>query len=81
MKARYPIDGASFGPEALKIMSEAFDVAWESIAANFGDEPRTIEVARLKLAEALLSVFTEDSHDADVLAIIALQAMAKSYRC
>jgi hypothetical protein len=28
MKVRQLIDGASFGPDALKAIGEAFDVAW-----------------------------------------------------
>jgi hypothetical protein len=36
MKARRLIDGASFGPAAMKAIGEAFDAAWTEIAANFG---------------------------------------------
>jgi hypothetical protein len=39
MKARALIDGASFGPEALKAMGQAFDQAWAEIEAHFGDDP------------------------------------------
>jgi len=52
MKARRLIDGAAYGPNALKALGQAFDEVWASIAGNFGD----IERARLKLATALLSV-------------------------
>ena len=38
MKARQLIDGASFGPEALKAIGQAFDKAWLEIAGNFGDD-------------------------------------------
>lgn len=34
MRARQLIDGASFGPDALKAIVEAFDQAWSEIAAN-----------------------------------------------
>jgi hypothetical protein len=74
------IDATSFGPEALKVIREAFDKAWSSIAGNFGDEPSVVEAARHKLANALLSVASDDSRDPDVLAVAALQAMARSYR-
>jgi hypothetical protein len=30
-KARNLIDGASFGPEALKAIGEAFDAAWAAV--------------------------------------------------
>ena len=39
MKARALIDGASFGPDALKAIGRAFDDAWAQIAGNFGDDP------------------------------------------
>ena len=32
MRARQLIDGASFGPEALKAIGDAFDAAWAEIA-------------------------------------------------
>jgi hypothetical protein len=80
MKARKLIDGASFGPDALKVIGKAFDDAWLEIAANFGTDPLQIETARLRLAEAVLSVAHEDSRHAEVLKRAALQRMALDYR-
>jgi len=80
MKARQMIDGASFGPATLKAMGEAFDQAWRQIAKNFGDNPAQVENARLRLAEAMLSIATEDSTDVAALKAGALQAMALDYR-
>ena len=79
MKARQLIDAASYGPEALKAMGQAFDEAWQTIEGNFGHDPQDIEKARLRLARALLSVASEDSRDVEVLRRGALQAMALSY--
>ena len=80
MKARRLIDGASFGPDALKALGQAFDEAWAEIAGNFGNEPAVIESARLTLAEALLSVADDDSRDVEALKQAALQRMAVDYR-
>jgi len=80
MKARRVIDGAAFGPETLKALGEAFDQAWAQIAGNFGDTPLQVENARLRLAEALLSIATEGSMDVAALKAGALQAMALDYR-
>jgi hypothetical protein len=80
MKARRMIDGASYGPDALKAIGQAFDEAWRDIAGNFGDDPRDIEIARVRLAKALLSVACEDSRDAKALKNGALQAIALEYR-
>ena len=63
MKARQLVAGASLGPEALKVAYAAFDQAWETIAANFGNDNDAAEAARLKLANAILAVMREDSRD------------------
>ena len=42
MRARRLIDGASFGPDALKVIYQAFDEAWVSVAGNFGEEPAVV---------------------------------------
>jgi hypothetical protein len=80
MKARSLIDGASYGPDALKAIGRAFDEAWAQIAGNFGSDPVVIDAARLKLANALLSVADDDSRDVEVLRQAALQRMALDYR-
>src|SRR5688572_26967192 len=77
MRARKLIDGASFGPETVKAMGEAFDEAWAEIAEHFGDSSTH---ARLKLAEAMLSVANDGSTDVAALKAGALQAMAMDYR-
>ena len=78
--ARELIDGASFGPDALKAIGQAFDLAWAEIANNFGNDTIDVEKARLRLAKALLSVAHEDSREVDVLKRAALQRMALDYR-
>jgi hypothetical protein len=80
MKARQLIDGASFGPEALKAIGQAFDEAWKTIEDNFGNDPQQVETARLKLANALLSIASQDSRDVEVLKTAALEVMARDYR-
>ena len=79
-RARELIDGASFGPDALKAIGQAFDLAWAEIANNFGNDTIDVEKARLRLAKALLSVAHEDSREVDVLKRAALQRMALDYR-
>jgi hypothetical protein len=80
MRARRLIDGASFGPEAVKAIGEAFDRAWADIADHFGSDPADIDEARYKLATALLAIATEDSRDVGALKTGALQRMALDYR-
>jgi len=68
---------ASYGPDALKTMTQAFDQSWAVIAGNIRQAGRA--AARLRLASALLSVATEDSYDVRDLKRKALEAMALSY--
>jgi hypothetical protein len=58
-------------------MTQAFDQAWSVIAGNIRQDAS--EAARLRLANALLSVATEDSRDVEALKGRALEAMALSY--
>ena len=78
MSARQLIDSASFGPDALKVIGEAFDAAWADIASSFVNDPVAIEAARLKLANAILSVARENSRDVEALKRAALEGMARS---
>jgi hypothetical protein len=82
MKARALINGASgtYGPEALKVIVKAFDDAWLEIAPSFAKAGLQAEPARVTLANAILSVATEDSRDSDELKNAGLQAMAQAYR-
>jgi hypothetical protein len=73
MSARQLIDGAAFGPDALKAIGQAFDEAWAEIAGNFGNVPIDIDNARYRLANALLSVPCEDSRNVEVPKRAALQ--------
>jgi pyocin large subunit-like protein len=80
MKARELISSASYGPETLKIVFESFDRAWESIAANFGNNPLAIQAARVKLANIILSMPHDYQSDAEQIKNAALKMMAHDYR-
>jgi len=74
-RAAQLVDGASFGPDALKAIGQAFDAAWAEIEVAFGDVAIDIDNARYRLANALLSVASEESRDVDALKRAALQRM------
>ena len=80
MHARQLIDEASFGPEALAVIRQAFDAAWEEVSRNFDADPDDTYAARLRLATALLAIASEDSRDVDVLKRGALRRFALDYR-
>ena len=80
MRAKQLIDSACYGPEALKIIGQAFDEAWISIAPNFGNNPATIEAARLKLAKIVLSFPHEEIASVDQVKTSSLLLMALAYQ-
>jgi hypothetical protein len=69
MKARALIDGAPFGPETVKAIGEAFDQA----------SARIKEAARIRFAEAILSVAIEGNTDVEDLKNRAIVELAKHY--
>ena len=80
MRAKQPTEGASYGPEALRIVYQAFDEGWNSIAGNFGNDPAAIEAARLKLANIILSFPHDKIRDAEQIKTSSLLIMALQYR-
>ena len=79
MKARKLLESASYGPDTLKALGDAFDRAWASIAHLYGS-PLEIERARLRLANALLAVASQHGNNVQALMDAALQRMAINYR-
>jgi len=63
----------------LKVLFKAFDVAWDSIAADF-DSPLAIEATRLKLANIILRLPTDGSIDPEQIKVTALRIMAHGDR-
>jgi hypothetical protein len=80
VESRQLIAGAAYGPEALKVIGQAFDEASCDIAGNFGDDPPDIEKARNRLARAILSIADDDSRNVSVLRQAALERMALDYK-
>jgi hypothetical protein len=80
MKARQLIENAAFGPETLRVLFQAFDDAWESIAGNFGSDPSSVETARTKLAGIILDIARNGGSDPVEIKNAALRAMALDYR-
>jgi hypothetical protein len=79
-KARQLSEGASFGPEALQAIGQAFDEAWAEVVGNFGDEPEDVEKARQQLAKAFSQSPTRTVAMWRFLKRAALQRMALDYR-
>jgi hypothetical protein len=80
MEARLLIAKASYGPESLKVLFQAFDLAWEEIANDFGDNTLAIQSARLKLANAILTAVGDGRNDPEQIKNAALETMARNAR-
>ena len=50
MKGCQIIQGATYGPETLKVIGKAFDDAWSEIAGHFSLNGLQAQSARLRLA-------------------------------
>ena len=74
MKARIMLDNAPLDPDALKIAREAFDGAWEQIAARY--DVGSVEAARERLAKLIISLMPDTDVPAEIQAI-AVQEMTK----
>ena len=77
MSALRIIEGAAFGPLALKVAMQAFDEAWGSLAENF--TPEEHDVAREALAESVIAATREDSTDVQRLREAGIRAMHLKY--
>ena len=75
MKARQMIEGASFDPHQLKVITSAFDDAWEQIAPTLSTSATAVEVARLKLANIVLNLAKNGTQDSERLTEAALKIM------
>ena len=73
MRARKLIEGASFGPDTLKALFQAFDEAWAVLAPRYGNDAQAIDAARTRLAIILLGLAREDSCEVGALRDAALQ--------
>ncbi len=80
MQARRLIESSSYEPATLHILFKAFDEGWAEIAHRFDADAKQIEEARLRLAQAVLSVAREDGIDAERVKEGALKVMDLSYR-
>jgi hypothetical protein len=73
MEARRLIGSASLGPDALKVLYQAFDEAWTFLAPRYGNDASAIRMARLRLANIALGLMREDTRDVAALRDQALR--------
>jgi hypothetical protein len=73
MEAHRLMEGASYGPDMLKVLYQAFDEAWSTLAPRYGDDQAAIAAARVKLAKIVLALARDDNRDIAGLRNEALQ--------
>ena len=74
--ARDLIEESSYGPETLKVLYQAFDEAWETMAEKYANDPDLAEIARIKLANSIMSFPVEEITTAKQIRDSSLQIMA-----
>lgn len=77
MRAQRIIDGASFGPDVLKVVQQAFDEAWQAVAHKF--TPDEHERVRGELATSMMSATRDDSANVERLREAGIRAMRSKY--
>lgn len=81
MKARQLIGNASYGPDALKVLYQAFDEAWAALAPAYGNDPQAIDAARTQLAMAILALARDrPKPEVEELAESALRVFGRTGR-
>jgi hypothetical protein len=75
VKAHQLITDSTYSPEQIKALGEAFDGAWARIAPDVGTTPASIEAARLKLADTVLSLANGGTINPEQLKEAALKKM------
>lgn len=56
MRTRQLIGAATVPPDSLHVLFDAFDGAWNELAADVGIDPVTVEAARSELATIMLDL-------------------------
>ena len=65
----------ALGPEEIKLLWVAFDATWSVTKEQYACSPEAAEVGRLRLANALLSVYRTGVTDPEALKEHALGSM------
>jgi hypothetical protein len=69
-------EGPVLGPDALKAARAAYALAWAEISSKVSDNPQSIQVAQLRLANAVLAVAGEHITNPEALQKMALRILA-----
>jgi hypothetical protein len=80
MDARQLIGGAAFAPSDLKVIFEAFDDAWNEVAADVSARASAVEAGRVSLATIVLRLAAIGPIERAVLKSAAVDAFRRKHR-
>jgi len=66
-----------FGPEELALIYAAFDEAWEAVKVDHSGDLQTTEVARHRLANAVMSAYRNGVRDREALKAAGIVMMQR----
>ena len=78
MKAHRLVNSASYDPDQVKALGQAFDAAWAHVGPSVSSRAHAIEAARLKLANIVLGFAKAGNFDPQLLADAAVKRMLAS---
>jgi hypothetical protein len=67
--------GLVLGPEQLGLLWTAFDDCWDALKVRYAGNEQTMEVGRLRLANALLAAYQDGVTDRDGLKDAGIRLM------
>jgi hypothetical protein len=71
------LENASFGPDTLKLLGQAFDETWQEISGKYGLKA---EDGRTRLAQIMLKLAGDGERDPVTLKSMALEVMRHEER-
>lgn len=63
------LDSTSFSPDELKVLYEAFDLAWTELAQAYGSDAARVAFARNTLAQAVLGAAEAEAKGKDAVTL------------
>jgi hypothetical protein len=63
------------GPEQLALLREAFDAAWDEVGPHYSTTLSSVEVGRLRLANAVFALYRQGTIDPAAIKAGAIQSL------
>ena len=67
------------GPEQLALLRAAFDAVWEEVAQHYQSSPTSFEVARLRVANAVIAAYRHGTTELVAIKAAAVQSFVAAH--